>query len=174
MWYLGASGFGDAYRQGNFVDLARERNGVVAKTKPVDIGTKAETNVVNWAKTHGFWRADRLTKTGVRDRGDVKLTDTVMIQVKSGYTQGREPSDFLIGQWLAKVDEQMKMGGWEIGLLTHHRAGKGSPDMWRWYLSGEQFARLLGHKGVGTSFPQYVQLQGYMVPPLLHSAGIIA
>lgn len=143
------------------------------KTKPVDIGTKAETDVVRWAMTHEFIAADRLTKKGIHDRGDVKITDEVMVQVKDGYTNGREPTDFQIGKWLGDLDDQKKEGGWQYTFLVHKRAGKANPDMWRWYADGHTFRRLVtGDEPVIGQWPPYVQLQGYMIPPLLHYRGI--
>lgn len=135
-------------------------------------GTKSETDVVNWAKRQEYWNADRLTKTGNHDRGDVRLCEGVMVQVKDGYTDHREPTDYQIGKWLADVDEQVKNGGWAVGLLVHKKHMKGDPDLWRWYLSGATF-RKLSSNGCSCSgnTPPYVQLQGYMVPPMLKRAG---
>lgn len=154
------------------INLERERLRLMTNPK----GTKSETAVVNWAKRNEFWNSDRLTKRGNRDRGDVRIGLSLMVQVKDGYTDGREPSDYLIGKWLDKVDEQKKEGGWEWGLLVHKRAGKGDPDMWRWYIDGATFRKMVlapgpfgGH--ISLPFPQYVQLQGYMIPPLIKNAG---
>jgi hypothetical protein len=146
-------------------------------------GTKAETKVVNWLKSQEFWAATRVVKKGARDQGDVQICNGVMVQVKDGYTEGREPTDFLIGKWLAAVDEQIKNGGWEIGMLCHKKAGKGDPSDWRWYVAGDMFRKLILppevweeriQHGWVIRFPPYVQLQGYMVPQLLRNAGYSA
>jgi hypothetical protein len=134
--------------------------------KPKNKGTKAETDVVCWAKKHGLYQAERLALKGAGDVGDVRLTQGVMAQVKDGYTERKEPTDYQIGTWLEQVDKQTKAGGWDIGLLVHKRWGKADPDLWRWYMAGETFALLLGFS-MGGIWPQYVQLQGYMVPPLI-------
>jgi hypothetical protein len=136
--------------------------------KQTDKGTRAESAVVTWAKSNGFWDSDRLTKTGALDRGDVRIKDRVMVQVKDGYTT-REPTDFMIGQWLEAVDKQQRHGQWEIALLVHKKPGHTNPDMWRWYVTGRTFARLV--EASPRDMPQYIQLQGYMIPPLLKGAG---
>lgn len=145
----------------------------MAKQKPKDKGTKAETGVVNWAKTHDMWKADRIILHGVKDHGDVKLTDRVMVQVKDGYTEGRPPTDYLIGKWLEAVETQRKAGGFEYAMLVHKRAGRASPDGWRWYIDGHTYLRLTtrcscDHKHA----PPYVELQGYMIPNLMRQAGL--
>jgi hypothetical protein len=151
---------------------------VMAKQRPQDKGTRAESAIVAWAHSNEFYRADRLTKTGVKDRGDVSLAEGVMVQVKDGYTEGKEASDFLIGKWLDALDKQVKHGKWKYAFLVHKRAGKGNPDMWRWYVDGRTFGRLAMPEYDWDTpphpeyIPPYVQLQGYMVPQLLHNVGI--
>lgn len=160
------------YTNPDYYQRLVEREDPVGKTKPVDIGTRAETKVVNWAKAKGFWSADRLTKKGIRDRGDVRLTDKVMVQVKSGYTDGRSPTDYQIGNWLEALDTQKFNGQWEVALLCHHRHGaRGGPDAWRWFMDGRTFGKLTCDTFTPRHMPIYVQLQGYMVPELLKSAG---
>jgi hypothetical protein len=154
MWYHGAA-FG--------VSMAKQR--------PKDKGTRAETDVVGWARKHGFFKAERLALCGAGDVGDVRLAEGVMVQVKDGYTERKEPTDYQIGQWLDQVDRQRKNGGWDIGLLVHKKYGKADPDMWRWYMTGETFGKLI-YKVIDIPLPQYVQLQGYMIPPLLINAGV--
>lgn len=140
-------------------------------------GYRAERAVMLWALDGwGIGGTDRITKgggsAGTRDRADVRLgwgtPYGVVVQVKDGYNEGREPTDKMVGDWLAAVDEQVSNGGWDIGLLVHKRAGKASPNDWRWFLSGRMFAKVLK---TDDHLPPYVQLQGYMVPNLLRSYG---
>lgn len=145
----------------------------MAKQKPKDKGTKAESDVVAWAKKYGYYRAERLVLHGSADVGDVRLAEGVMVQVKDGYTDRKEPTDYQVGQWLAEVDKQRKAGDWDIALLVHKRFGKSDPDNWRWYLTGETYESLI--RVCADDFapaPQYVQLMGYTIPPLLRQAGI--
>lgn len=138
----------------------------MAKQKPKDKGTKAESDVVQWAKKHGFFRAVRIALTGAKDTGDVAMNDDIMVQVKDGYTERKEPTDFQIGQWLEALDKQKQHGDWKVALLVHKRFGKADPDMWRWYVDGITYLRLHGFEFPGTTSP-YVQLQGYSVPQML-------
>jgi hypothetical protein len=138
--------------------------------KPKAKGTKAESDVVHWAKKHNFYKATRIALTGSKDTGDVFIWDGIMAQVKDGYTDRKEPTDFQIGQWLEALDKQRRNGNWEIALLVHKRFGNADPDNWRWYVDGQTFMTLMGKGNVDTTgLPQYVQLQGYMIPPLLRS-----
>lgn len=142
----------------------------MAPQRPKAKGTKAETDVARWAIGYGMYDAERLALKGTGDVGDVRLVPGVFVQVKDGYTSGKDPSDFLIGKWLDRVEEQRKAGGWSVGLLAHKRAGKGSPNDWRWYVDGRTFAFLLGMvMDLQPRMPPYIQLQGYMIPPLLES-----
>lgn len=151
---------------------AREASDM-AKQKPKDKGTAAETAVVQWAKKHGFYTAVRIALTGSKDTGDVRIASGVMAQVKNGYTEHREPTDFQVGEWLAQMEKQQKNGQWQYALLVHKRYGKSDPDMWRWFLTGQTFLTLTTPLDVvWTHVPPYVQLQGYMIPPLLLSAGV--
>lgn len=146
-------------------------------------GYRAERAVVVWAVEH--WEiigTDRITKGGgsadrvgtSKDRADVRLGHStphgIVVQVKDGYTEGRAPSDHLVAKWLADVDEQVGNGQWDIGLLVHKRAGKASPNDWRWYLSGTTFGTVIKRAPLG-HMPPYVQLQGYMIPNLLRAYG---
>lgn len=155
-------------RQMWYYTAAREVD--MAKQRPKDKGTRAESDIVQWAKKYNFYRAERLVLHGTGDVGDVRLAEGVMIQVKDGYTERKEPTDYQVGQWLAQVDKQRKNGDWNIALLVHKRYGKADPDSWRWYLDGATFGQLVTACGPG--MPPYVQLMGYAIPPLLRNAGV--
>lgn len=142
--------------------------------KPKQKGTAAETAVVQWAKKHEFYQAERLALYGTLDRGDVRIASGVMAQVKDGYTKDRkEPTDFQIDGWLKETEKQRQRGEFEIALLVHKRFGKGDPDEWRWYLDKRNALTLMGVTtmigGTWTVWPQYIQLQGYMVPGLIRA-----
>jgi hypothetical protein len=158
----------------------------MAKQKPKDKGTEAETDVVNWARKHDFYKAERLALHGTGDKGDVRMAEGVMVQVKNGYTdkisngvaelkERREPTDFQIAKWLEETEGQRRRGEFKYALLTHKRFGKADPDDWRWYMDGPTLANIMGYDALGDKryqWPPYVQLQGYMIPPLLKNAGI--
>jgi hypothetical protein len=137
--------------------------------KPKKKGTEAETAVVNWAKKHEFYAADRLALHGRDDVGDVLVAHGVMVQVKDGYTERREPTDYQIDTWLKETEKQRKNGNHTVALLVHKRFGKSSPDEWRWYVDKYNAMILLGsYPGLDHAhWPQYIQLQGYTIPALL-------
>lgn len=146
--------------------------------KPKNKGTKAETDTVNWAKKHEFYAADRIALSGVNDRGDVRITTGIMVQVKDGYTNNREPTDFQIDGWLKNAEKQRIRGEFDVVLLAHKRYMKADPDEWRWYLDKRNALALLGVValdgpggawGPWGAWPQYIQLQGYMVPGLIRA-----
>lgn len=149
------------------------RDGVA--NKPKQKGTQAESDVVRWAKKHEFYAAERLALSGVNDRGDVRIATGVMVQVKDGYTDRKEPTDFQIDSWLKETEQQRIRGDFTVGLLVHKRFGKGDPDEWRWYLDKRNALVLLGvvalqgPGGPWGAWPQYIQLQGYMVAPLIRT-----
>lgn len=86
-----------------------------------DKGTKGETAVVRVAKALG-WTADRLTLTGNHDRGDVKLNDRVMVEVKSGH-QATGASANQIAAWLDETERERINGGWAYAFLVTQRRG---------------------------------------------------
>jgi hypothetical protein len=65
--------------------------------RPKQVGTDAENKVVAYAKERGWTHADRLTLSGVNDRGDVRLGDgvPVTIEVKGGQGALSKPHDHL-------------------------------------------------------------------------------
>jgi hypothetical protein len=155
----------------------------MAKQRPKDKGTAAETAIVRWAAKHRFHNAERLALSGQGDKGDVRLCLGVMIQVKDGYTDKikssdgtslrdrKEPTDYKVGEWLKAAEAQAKRGKYDIWLLVHKRYGNADPDMWRWFVDGQILAKLLNIPPGGYTIP-YVQLQGYMIPLLLRNAGV--
>lgn len=99
--------------------------------KPKNIGTAAETAVVRAARTRGFPGADRLTLTGVLDRGDVGLAPGVIVEVKGGQA-ARAASDALIVKWLAETERERVNAGADVALLVTQRPGIGAPNAHRW------------------------------------------
>lgn len=107
--------------------------------KPKAKGTAAETALVNYARTHGFAQAQRLTLTGNQDRGDVILCPGLICEVKAHKVW----SDLDIDQWLMETEtERVNMTTWwnlDPGRVTHlefraflvlRRPGKTDPAKW--------------------------------------------
>ncbi len=133
-------------------------------------GTKAETAVVKWFRENGYPDAERIPLAGANDEGDVRPIRGLGVQVKDGYTDGREPSDQLIRRWMQDLFFQRINGGHELGLLVHKRAGKGSPADWRWYINGNAFGDALRGDHCHLWIP-YVQLTGEAVLRFLDWSG---
>lgn len=103
-------------------------------------GTAAETALVNYARTHGFAQAQRLTLTGNQDRGDVILCPGLICEVKAHKVW----SDLDIDQWLMETErERYNMETWynvsrgglggEVpfrAFLVIRRPGKTDPAKW--------------------------------------------
>jgi len=100
--------------------------------KPKQIGTAAETAVVRHAKKNGFPDADRLTLTGTKDRGDVALNRSVMIEVKSGRA-AEDASDAQILAWMDETVKEQKEGQWPVAFLVTKRKGKGTGSVGQWW-----------------------------------------
>lgn len=54
--------------------------------RPKQVGTDAENKVRDWFRDNGWPHADRLTLSGITDRGDIRLGDGIpwTIEVKGG------------------------------------------------------------------------------------------
>lgn len=104
-------------------------------------GTAAETAVVNYARTHGFSQAQRLTLTGNQDRGDIILCPGLICEVKAHKTW----TDLDIDQWLDETEQEVhnmwawwnrdvdKLSGRPLafrGFLVIKRPGKTDPGKW--------------------------------------------
>lgn len=108
----------------------------MARQRPRDIGTAAETAVTRAARTRGFPHADRLALTGHYDRGDVRLTTGltagVVIEVKGGQ-MARSATDRLIETWLDETQAAKQNANSEVSFLVVQRAGVGAPNAHRWH-----------------------------------------
>lgn len=95
-------------------------------------GTIGETRLVNYAREHGFGGADRLTKTGEHDRGDVSLCPGVMAEVKHVKVAGRYgPATELLADWMSQTRVEHANGGWTLSFLVVKR--EGTNDVGRWF-----------------------------------------
>lgn len=120
-------------------------------------GTQAETDVVNWLREScGFWDARRNTLGGRFDPGDVEpipaAVPPVIISVKDGAEgaycphcrQKRElhQQTRLFGKWWGELVETCeRRSPLALPLLCHKRAGRASPEQWKWYVPSEHLGR---------------------------------
>jgi hypothetical protein len=95
---------------------------------PKKKGTAAEVAVIAFLRANGFPRAERRALAGTQDRGDVAGIPGVVIEIKNHQT----------AQLAAWIDEALRESGadtpdYELGVVWHKRARKGSPG--DWYIS---------------------------------------
>lgn len=105
--------------------------------RPKAIGTSVESAVVAHARRNGFGGADRLTLSGVADRGDVRLTAGltagVVVECKGGATAERA-SDALIASWLDETERERVNAGAAVALLVTKRKGYGAARAGSWWV----------------------------------------
>lgn len=92
------------------------------RTRPKDIGTAAETALVRYAQTRGHQDARRIALAGIHDRGDVWLTEGVIVEVKAGH-KAEQASDEKIRAWWGQTVTERDNHGVPVGVLVTKRAG---------------------------------------------------
>lgn len=98
-------------------------------------GAYGERRVADWLKGQGWVYADRRVKTGARDTGDIGGLP-VVIEVKNCKTMA-------LAAWLDEATLEARNAGVDLGVVFHHRRGKGSPAEWYVTMSGQAFSDLL-------------------------------
>lgn len=141
--------------------------------RPRDIGTAAETAVVNYLRTAGFPHAERRALRGAADAGDVTGTPGLCWQVKGG-DAARNASDTDITRWLAQAERQRATGGAGYAILVVQRehVGPGRAGIWWAYLDIQDVARLTNDgipQWTADSFPVRMHLDSACA--LLREAG---
>jgi hypothetical protein len=96
-----------------------------------NIGTMAETAIVNAARLRGFPNADRRVLAGRYDKGDVLLCPGAIIEVKGGQA-AKDASPGLITAWLAETEAERAHAGADIAFLAVQRRGIGLPNADQW------------------------------------------
>jgi hypothetical protein len=148
--------------------------GAVNRSK--NIGTAAESAVVRYAQDHGYPGARRVALAGALDRGDVMLTDQVVVEVKSGEA-AITASDRVIADWLDETERERVNAGATIGLLvTKRRAvGPGRAGQWWCHMRLSTVMRLTdsisGHGTYAAVKDLTVRMTLADVLTLLHAAG---
>ena len=120
-------------------------------------GTQAETDVVNWLIADcGFLDARRNVLGGAHDPGDVEPVPAAMPPVIISVKDGKEGAycphcrqrnelhmqTALFGEWWAQlIDTRDRRSPLTLPLLVHKRAGKSSPQAWKWYVDSAHLGR---------------------------------
>ena len=88
--------------------------------KPKQTGTDAENRVRDYLRANGWPYADRLTLSGINDRGDVRLQDgtNFTVEVKGG--QGAISN---VHSHIKELREEMVNNGHDYGAVVAKKAG---------------------------------------------------
>jgi hypothetical protein len=121
-------------------------------------GTKGETAVVRWAREHGFGHADRLTKTGNHDRGDVLLCPGVMAEVKNvaGAAQ-RGPRPAELTEWMRQTEVERANGRHDVGILIVKRGGTTDVGRWWAYVTAWTLAEIVTASSVALAEREFLE-----------------
>ena len=94
-------------------------------------GTQAETAFVRYVRERGFGQADRLTKTGAADRGDVLLCPGLMAELKNtNSVKDGGPAPKQLHDWMQQTRIEA-INGDTLGFLVVKRTG--TSDVGRWF-----------------------------------------
>ncbi len=89
-------------------------------------GTAAETAVVGYLQAHGHPYAERRAGNGNQDRGDIAGVPGVVVEVKNCKTMD-------LAGWVDEATIEARNAGVPIGVVVHHRKGKGAGNVGEWY-----------------------------------------
>ena len=96
-----------------------------------DIGTRAETAVVQYLRANGFEHAERRALRGAADAGDITGTPGICWSVKGG-NAARTASDTTVDRWLTELAGQCVHAAADVGVLVMQRAGYGPARAESW------------------------------------------
>jgi len=106
-------------------------------------GTRHESAIVTYLRSHGFPWADRVPLSGHHDRGDVTLgPGSPVIEAKN---QARHS----FAEWLDEATTEARNASAPFGVVWAHRRGKGSPGDGYVVMTGATFTDLLHAAGYG-------------------------
>ena len=110
-----------------------------------DIGTRAETAIVRWAREHGFPSADRGPLRGAKDQGDVLLCPGIIVESKSHKSAAAgQVGAKQLHAWLMETDVEAEHAGADFALLVVKRSGTADPGKWWCYMRLGEWLRLTG------------------------------
>jgi len=103
-------------------------------------GTRWETAIVDYLRSHGAPHAERRAPSGAKDRGDVAGIPGLVIEAKS-HTGMR------LADWLDEAEKERVNAGADLAVVWHHRRGKASAGDGYVTMDGRTFVRLLRAAG---------------------------
>ena len=93
---------------------------------PRQLGTKLESEVVAWLRANGWPYAHRRTLRGVRDEGDISLSERVPFTIE-GKNSRKTTDRAAIGTWLRELETEVSNRGDDAGSVVHKRRGTADP-----------------------------------------------
>ena len=106
-------------------------------------GTRAESAVVACLRANGYPDAERRVLHGAADRGDICNVPGTTIEVKDCKTMQ-------LAGWVDEANVEAANNGTRVGVVWHHRKGRGDPLDWYVTMDGRTFLALLGEEGGGS------------------------
>lgn len=86
------------------------------------LGTKHETDIVNWFQRRGWKWAHRRTQKGSADEGDICLSERIPFTIE-GKNSRRTTERAAIGSWLRELEDEVTHVGDDAGAVIHKRRG---------------------------------------------------
>lgn len=113
-------------------------------------GTAAESAVVKYLHSEGYGGAERLQLAGYHDRGDIRVCEGVILEVKAG-NAAANASPGQIDAWLQETEKERVAAGADLGFLIRKRGnvGLGRINEWAAHFRLEQFARMIRREMLG-------------------------
>lgn len=103
-------------------------------------GTRWETKIVDYLRTVGAPHAERRARNGAKDRGDVAGIPGVVIEAKCAVRTE-------LASWLDEAEVERANDRAALGVVWHHRRGKGSPAAAYVTMTGATLVHLLAAAG---------------------------
>lgn len=97
-------------------------------TRPKDIGTRFETELVKYLRAAGWRHAERRALSGSKDLGDVTGTPGLVWEAKAHATV----TDGLIADWQNQTRLEARNANADLGVLVIKRPRKNIELSWAW------------------------------------------
>lgn len=97
-------------------------------------GTRWESQIVAYLDGAGF-RVERRTLSGASDKGDIAGLPLVI--------EAKNAARIALASWVDEAVAEARNAGVAVGVVWHHRKGKGSPGDGYVTMRGEDFVTLL-------------------------------
>ena len=98
-------------------------------------GTRWESQIVAYLHGAGFGHVERRTLSGANDKGDIAGLPLVI--------EAKNCKATALASWVDEAVAEARNAGVAVGVVWHHRKGKGSPGDGYVTMRGEDFVTLL-------------------------------